>query len=198
MPTNSSAAPDPTYDAASAAYKNAKNDMITNDALIRGTLESHHAKFDNAKKLHKAATTPAPPGNPVAPGSSRAAPGHRSAPGEAGGPATPPTTHPLRNNIFSGVKIASTYLHKSENHALRWPSAEDRASHMERISASALRAGMVLPTLQFEAFATLVVEPDANYYVVIAEEHPDNSMHAPIDGIQEPGMCACTPTVPHV
>jgi hypothetical protein len=47
---------------------------------------------------------------------------------------------------------------------------------MERISVSALRAGMVLPVLQFgglEAFSTLV-EPDA-YYVVTAE-HPDNSM----------------------
>ena len=47
---------------------------------------------------------------------------------------------------------------------------------MERISVSALRAGMVLPILQFggpAAFATLV-EPDA-YYVVTAE-HPENSM----------------------
>ena len=47
---------------------------------------------------------------------------------------------------------------------------------MERISISALRAGMVIPILQFDglaAFATLV-EPDA-YYVVTAE-HPDNSM----------------------
>ena len=48
---------------------------------------------------------------------------------------------------------------------------------MDRISVSALRAGMVLPVSQFggpEAFATLV-KPDA-YYVVTAE-HPDNSMH---------------------
>ena len=47
---------------------------------------------------------------------------------------------------------------------------------MERIFVSALRAGMVLPILQFggpAAFATLV-EPDA-YYVVTAE-HPENSM----------------------
>ena len=48
---------------------------------------------------------------------------------------------------------------------------------MERISVSALRAGMVIPVLQFgglEAFATLV-EPNA-YYVMTAE-HPDISMH---------------------
>ena len=47
---------------------------------------------------------------------------------------------------------------------------------MERISVSAVRAGMVLPILQFggpEAFATLL-EPDA-YYVMTAE-HQDNSM----------------------
>ena len=47
---------------------------------------------------------------------------------------------------------------------------------MERISVSALRAGVVTPVLQFDglkAFATLV-ESDA-YYVVTAE-HPDNSM----------------------
>ena len=74
------------------------------------------------------------------------------------------------------MKIASAYLHISENQTLQWPSAEDRVSLIERISVSALRAGMVLPTLQFggpEAFATLV-EPDA-YYVVTAE-HPGNSM----------------------
>ena len=47
---------------------------------------------------------------------------------------------------------------------------------MERISVSALRAGMVLPILQFgwpAAFATLV-EPDA--YYVVTTEHPENSM----------------------
>jgi hypothetical protein len=47
---------------------------------------------------------------------------------------------------------------------------------MERKFVSALRAGMVLPILQFggpAAFATLV-EPDA-YYVMTAE-HPENSM----------------------
>jgi hypothetical protein len=87
---------------------------------------------------------------------------------------TPPTTP--RDNIFSGVKIASAYLFLLEHHALKWPSNDDRASLMEHISVSALRAGMVLPVLQLggpEAFATLV-EPDA-YYVVTAE-HPDNSM----------------------
>ena len=85
---------------------------------------------------------------------------------------TPPVTP--RDSIFSGVKIASAYL--QEYHALKWPSNDDRTSLMERISVSALRAGMVLPVLQFggpEAFATLV-EPDA-YYVVTAE-HQDNSM----------------------
>lgn len=59
-PTNSSGTADSTYDAASAAYQNAKNNMITNDALIRGTLESNRAEFDNANKLHKAATTRKP------------------------------------------------------------------------------------------------------------------------------------------
>ena len=47
---------------------------------------------------------------------------------------------------------------------------------MECISISALRAGMVLPVLQFggpKAFATHV-EPDAYYVVTV--EHPDNSM----------------------
>ena len=47
---------------------------------------------------------------------------------------------------------------------------------MDRIFVSALRAGMVLPVLQFggpEAFATLV-EPDTCY--VVTAEHPDNSM----------------------
>ena len=63
---------------------------------------------------------------------------------------------------------------------------------MERISVSALRAGMVLPVLQFgglEAFSTLV-EPDA-YYVVTAE-HPDNSMRLSL-AYKNP---ACTRVLP--
>ncbi len=74
------------------------------------------------------------------------------------------------------MKIASAYTYIPEHQALQWPSDEDRASLMERISVSALRAGMVIPVLQFDglaAFATLV-EPDA-YYVVTAE-HSDKSM----------------------
>ena len=74
------------------------------------------------------------------------------------------------------MKIACAYTYIPEHKALHWPSEEDRASLMERTSVSALRAGMVIPVLQFggiESFATLV-EPDA-YYVVTAE-HPNNSM----------------------
>ena len=54
---------------------------------------------------------------------------------------------------------------------------------MERISVSTLRAGMVLPVLQFggpEVFATLI-EQDA-YYVATAE-HQDNFMRLSSDGI---------------
>ena len=82
--------------------------MLTNDVLIRGTLESHRAGFKNEKKIVKAATTPATTaGNPATPRTP-------SAPGGVGGQATPPTTAPLRDNIFSGVKIASAYLYISD------------------------------------------------------------------------------------
>jgi len=83
-PTDSSGAADPTsYDAVSAAYQNARNDMLTNDVLIRGTLlESHRAGFENEKKIVKAATTPATlGGNPATPSTP-------SAPGGVGGQAT--------------------------------------------------------------------------------------------------------------
>ena len=68
------------------------------------------------------------------------------------------------------MKIASAYLY------IGWPSAEDRASHTERISVIALHAEMELPILQFgrpEVFSTLV-EPHA--YTVVTAEHPDNLM----------------------
>ena len=173
--TNSSGAPDPAYAAVAAAHQYAKNEMSTNDALIRGTLESHRAELDNAVKIHHATTNPMPP--VTASGPAMGAP-QGVPPTLSGGGGTPPspTTPPLRDNIFSGVKIASAYTYIPEHKALQWPSADDRASLLERTLVSALRTGTVLPVLQFsglEAFATLV-EPDA-YYVVTAE-HPDNSM----------------------
>jgi hypothetical protein len=57
------------------------------------------------------------------------------------------------------VKIASAYTNNPEHQALQWHSDDDRASLMKRISVSALRAGIVIPVLQFEgvaAFAALV------------------------------------------
>ena len=42
--TNSSGAPDPTYNERAAAHQQANNEMSTNDALIRGTLESYRAE----------------------------------------------------------------------------------------------------------------------------------------------------------
>ena len=173
--TNSSGAADPVYDILNTAHHKAKNEMSTNDALIRGTLESHRAELDNAVKMRHAAMnppTPTPAGGPV-PFAPPSVPPTLSG---GGGPTPTPVPTPLRDNIFSGVKIACAYAYISEHKALQWPSAKDRASLMERTSVSALCAGMVLPVLQFggpAAFATLV-EPDA-YYVVTAE-HPDNSM----------------------
>ena len=192
-PTYSSGAADPTYDAVSAAHQNAKNDMITNNALIRGTQKSHRIEFENAKKkIRKAATTPAAPaattpastGNPAAPSTTQARQG-------VGGPAAPPKTAPLRDNIFSGVKSASAYLHISENQALQWPSAEDRASLTERISVSALRAGMVLPTLHFG-----ICDTSGTGRLLYSDSRTSGQFNAPIDDIQEPGMRARTPTVP--
>ncbi len=151
--TNSSGAADPTYDALSAAHQQAKGDRFANDALIRGTLESHRAELDNVEGTRKAATTPPARAattlasittNPSAEGHSVA----QSMP-------SPP-----------GFTTPPAYLYILEHHALKWPSNDDRASLMERISVSALRAGMVLSVLQFggpEAFASFV-EPDV-YYV---------------------------------
>ena len=59
--TNSSGAADPTYDALAAAHQNAKTEMSTNAALIRGTLESHRAELENAVKIRHAAMNPTTP-----------------------------------------------------------------------------------------------------------------------------------------
>ena len=139
--TNSSGAADPVYDALNTAHQHAKNEMSTNDALIRGTLESHRAELENTVKMRHAAmnsTTPAPAEEPVP----FAPQGVPPTPSGGGGPTPTPVTPPLRDNIFSGVKIASAYTYISEHKALQWPSAEDRANLMERTSVSALRAGM--------------------------------------------------------
>ena len=183
--TNSSGAPDPTYTARAAAHQQAKTEMGINDALIRGTLESYRADAGGPPSTHSAAAAggPAIIPQPTAP----------TTPSGSGGPAPPLITPPLRDNIFSGVKIACAYTYIPEHKALHWPSDEDRASLLERTSVSALRAGMVIPVLQFvvgiESFATLV-EPDA-YYVVTAE-HPDNSMRLSL-AYKNP---ACTRVLP--
>jgi hypothetical protein len=44
--SNSSGAADPIYDALKAAHQQAQDDRLANDALIRGTLESHLAEPD--------------------------------------------------------------------------------------------------------------------------------------------------------
>ena len=183
--TNSSGAPDPTYDARAAAHQRAKDELATNDALIRGTLESYRSEPGGPPSLPPAAASgPAIYPIPAAP----------TPPSASGGPTPPPSLIAplLRDNIFSGVKIACAYTYIPEHKALHWPSDEDRASLLERTSVSALRAGMVIPVLQFagiEAFTTLV-EPDA-YYVVTAE-HPDNSMRLSL-AYKNP---ACTRVLP--
>jgi hypothetical protein len=66
--------------------------MHINDALIRGTLESHRAELENAKKIRKAATNlttpvaavPALPANPPAPTGHSTAQGVSAPPGEEG------------------------------------------------------------------------------------------------------------------
>ena len=158
--TNSSGATDPAYNARAAAHQHVKNEMSTNDALIRGTLGSYRAEPGAAPPTPPAAAASGPP--------------------------------PLRDNIFSGVKIECAYTYIPEPKALHWPSDEDRASLMERTSVSALRAGMVIPVLQFggiESFATLV-EPDA--YHVVTAEHPDKSMRLSL-AYKSP---ACTRVLP--
>ena len=114
-----------------------QNEMSTNDALIRGTLESHRAELENAVKIRHAATnptTPATAGGPAIPATQGVLP----PPSGGGGPTPTPVLPPLlRDNIFSGVKIASGYTYIPEHQALQWPSDEDRASLMERISVRA-------------------------------------------------------------
>ena len=161
--------------------------MFTNDALIRETLESHRAELENKRKEDPKSSDESDRTcsndsrstcQPIRTGRTLRSTRHaRPIRGWVGDRQPLQQKPPLRDNIFSGVKIASAYLYIPEHHALQWPSAEDRASLMERISVSALRAGVVIPVLQFgglEAFATLV-EPNA-YYVMTAE-HPDISMH---------------------
>ena len=58
--TNSSGAPDPAYNARAAAHQYAENEMSTNDALIRGTLESYRAE--------PGAPPPTPPAAASSPG----------------------------------------------------------------------------------------------------------------------------------
>ena len=59
--TNSFGAADPAPPVLAAADPYKKKEMSTNDALIRGTLESHRAELDNAVKIHHTATNPMPP-----------------------------------------------------------------------------------------------------------------------------------------
>ena len=112
--TNSSGAADPTYDALAAAHQNAKTEMSTNAALIRGTLESHRAELENAVKIRHAATNPMPIA-PAGDASQDALP-----PSSGGGGPTPTPVKPtLRDNIFSGVTIASAYTYIPEHQALQ-------------------------------------------------------------------------------
>ena len=118
--TKSSRAADPTYEALKAAHQQAKDDRLANDALIRGTLESHRTEPDNFKDTRKAATPP--------PARAVTQDGHPDPPITPRPPGfiTPPVTP--RDNIFSCVKIASAYLYIPEHHALKWPSNDDRSN----------------------------------------------------------------------
>ena len=128
--TNSSGAADPAYDAFTAAYQHAQEDMMANDALIRGTLESQRAGPENAggipptatTQTTNTATTPGPLANPSATA------GHSAASSPPGFP-LPPTPTPPRDNIFSSVKVASAYLYISENHALKWRGSQPYGAH---------------------------------------------------------------------
>jgi hypothetical protein len=94
--TNSSGAADPAYDAFTAAYQHAQEDMMANDALIRGTLEPQRAGPENAggipptatNQTTNAATTPGPLANPSATA------GHSEASSPLGFPLPPTPTPP--------------------------------------------------------------------------------------------------------
>ena len=82
--TNSSGAPDPTYTARAAAHQQAKIEMSTNDALIRGTLESYRAETGGPPSAHSAAAAGGPAifPQPTAP----------TTPSGSGGPTPTPLT----------------------------------------------------------------------------------------------------------
>ena len=64
---------------------------------------------------------------------------------------------------------------------------------MERISVEALRAGMVIPVLQFGglgAFATLI-EPDA--YYLCGDSRTPGQLHATLACLQKPGCARVLP-----
>ena len=172
--TNSSGAADPIYDALKAAHQQAQDDRLANYALIRGILESHLAEPDNFKDTRKAApTTP--------PTSAATQAGHPDPPITPSPPgfATPPVTP--RDHIFSGVKIASAYLYLLEYHALKWPSNDDRASLMERISIRALRASMVLPVLLCRSRG--LCHTCRARRLLRGNGGTPGQLHAPVDGI---------------
>ena len=84
--TNSSGAPDPTYNARAEAHQQAKTELSTNDALIRGTLESYLAEPGAPPSTHsaKAAGGPTIFPQPTAP----------TTPSGGGGPPPPLITPP--------------------------------------------------------------------------------------------------------
>ena len=175
--TNSSEAADPTYEVLKAAHQQANDDRLANDALIRGTLESHRAAPDNFKDTRKAATSP--------PTRAATQAGHPNPPITPSPPGftTPPVTPP-RDNIFNDVKLASAYLYLPEHHhALKWPSNDDRASFMERISVSTLRAGMVLPVLQFGGPERGLCHTRRARRQLRGDGGTPIKLHAPVDGI---------------
>ena len=112
-------------------------------------------------------------------------------PGRAGGPATPPTNNDNSSSPKQHFERREDYqrvsAHIGNKHALQWPSTEDRASLMERISVSTLRAGMVLPLLQIG---------DGSRDICCDIISGTGQSHTPIDNsIKEPDMRTSTPTV---
>ena len=119
-------------------------------------------------------------------------------PSGGGGPTLTPVTPPLRDNIFSGVKIASAYTYISEHKALPWPSAEDRANFMERTFVSALRVEMVLPVLQFGGLEAFAIDPRRAGRVLPGDSRTSGQLYAPIARVQKPGVHARPPSMPHL
>ena len=130
-------------------------------------------------------------GNPAAYGGSPAAPGCPSAPArKSRRPATPPTNNDNSSSPKQHFERREDYqrvsAHIGNKHALQWPSTEDRASLMERISVSTLRAGMVLPLLQIGDGSR----------DICCDISGTGQSHTPIDNsIKEPDMRTSTPTV---